>query len=198
MRTRHATATWSAILLAVPLATTAASARAEQPLLVATGNEMAFPGAISPGTVRCIDGEPTGNPVFPCTPGTRQILIRDMVSTSAPANMLGPAAEFLDGQLEITNNCNLDADMRGQCWGTFEWPVLAKGGRWHGTWAGQFDMMNAATAYSCRAIGLGGDLAGLSLKYEAVMPGWSAPGVPNAIVFVANVRDVFGANERDR
>ncbi len=189
MQTRHA-ATWGAIILAVLLAATAVSAGGGHPLLVATGNELTAPGAIAPGRVRCIGGQPTGDPVVPCSPGTRLTMIRGMVSAGQAVNVLGSAAAFFEGSNIITTNCNFDVNLRGQCWGTFEWTIPGKGGRWEGTWMGRFDMMNAATAYSCRAIGRGGDLAGLSLNYEAVMPGWSAtPGVPNPIVFVAEVRD---------
>jgi hypothetical protein len=188
--TKTRVVTIGVVLAAIGVTTVALGALGGRPLLVATGNEVVEVGKYGPGEVRCIGGQPTGDVNVPCTPGTRRTLIRGLRSASHTVNVLGPAASFLDGENVMNNHCNFDASLQGPCWGTFEWTIPGKGGRWEGTWMGRFDVMAATATYSAFAAGRGGQLEGLHLQYQAVVPGWSGqPGqsLPNPIVFVAEV-----------
>jgi hypothetical protein len=181
-----------AVALTVGAATAGLSAVRGRPVLVATGNEVVTMGKYGLGEVRCIGGQPTGDLMLPCSPGTRKTLIRGMRSASVVANVVGPAASFLDGEDVMNNSCNLDENMQGQCWGTLEWTIPGKGGRWEGAWMGQFDIRAFTASYAAVAVGRGGDLEGLRLQYHAVSPGWSGqPGMspPYPIVFTAEVID---------
>jgi hypothetical protein len=188
MRTTRIVAA-AVVVIALGVAALAVAAASDPPLLVATGNELVAPGHHDAGEVKCVGGEPTGNPIVPCSPGTRKTMIRGSVSASQAINIVGPAAPFLEGPNTVTRNCNLDANVRGQCWGTFEWLIPGKAGKWEGTWMGQFDILSATTIYTAFGVGRGGQLDGLHLHYQAVMPGLSSPGVPRMIVFVAQVRE---------
>jgi hypothetical protein len=180
----------SGVVVLVVGATAAFSAVASGPILVATGNELVEMGKYGAGETRCVGGQPTGDLNVPCSPGTRRTLMRGLRSASHPDNVVGPAASFLAGENVMNNSCNFDAYLRGQCWGTFEWTIPGKGGKWEGTWMGTFDVMSSTAFYSAFAVGRGGELEGLHLEYQAVVPGWSGePGasLPNPIVFVARV-----------
>lgn len=181
-----------AMLAVVALGSVALGTGRARPVAVATGNEVVEMGKYGAGEVRCIGGQPTGNPVVPCTPGTRLTLIRGLRSASHTVNVTGPAADFLDGEDVMDNSCNLDENLRGECWGTLVWTIPGKGGKWEGTWSGRFDIMASTASYSARMVGRGGELEGLHLQYDAVAPGWSgAPGVspPNPIVFIVELGD---------
>jgi hypothetical protein len=57
---------------------------------------------------------------------------------------------------------------------------------------GRFDVLASTASYSAQAAGRGGELEGLHLRYEAVMPGWSGEpwvSLPNPIVVIAQVVD---------
>jgi hypothetical protein len=153
-------------------------------VLVAIGHEYASPPS-DPGGVTCIGGEPTGNPFFPCSPGTKRIHTRGRVSSgNTYANLIGNAADMFDGTNVAVMNCNLDGSYVGHCWGSFEWTIPGKGGVWEGNWSGHFDLVNFVASFSGNAVGAGGELDGLRMKLEMVYPG----GVPYG-TFVATVSD---------
>ncbi len=150
------------------------------PLLVATGNEMKL--SEEPGTLRCVGGFPTGLPAPLCSPGTTKIIIRGMRGTATYENLAGTAAAMFDGQNLIEANCNLNANYRGQCWGSFQWTIPGKKGTWEGMYSGEFDLPSFVATYRATGHGNGGELEGLKLSLHAIYPGGSPLGT-----FVATI-----------
>jgi len=182
------------ILLALAVAISlAAPAEAKQnpKFLVAIGQETIV--RIEPGRVECIGGQPTGQyyPDPQCTPGTDQILVRGEVDYTQFTDVTGTAAAMFEGATNrIVVNCNFDANLKGDCWGTFEITVPGQG-KWEGAWSGPFDLTNLVAFYSVVGHGSEGQLHRLHMKYDAIYPGttWYA-------TFVACVTDKDGDSER--
>ncbi|HLG13402.1 MAG TPA: hypothetical protein VJH03_02610 [Blastocatellia bacterium] len=82
----------------------------------------------------------------------------------------GPAAGLFGPSATATLNCNLDENMTGPCWGTFEWPASDEE-RWEGIWYGPFNLATFAGSYKAAGHGHGGRLDGLKLKIDAEYPG---------------------------
>jgi hypothetical protein len=141
--------------------------------IYATGKEVGAPGG-SNGTITCIGGQPTGLPFPWCTPETKRIQVRGAIRFFNYQELAGPAAALFAGTPQYVFNCNWDQNYSGPCWGTFEWPVAAKGGKWEGNFAGEIDLLKGFVIAVTIGHGNGGDLDGLQMKYDILYPG----GVP--------------------
>lgn len=139
----------------------------------ATAKEISAPGGTL-GTVTCVGGRLTGLPSPPCTPETKYALVRGAVRYFNYQELAGPAAAFFNGTPRYVFNCNLNANYSGPCWGTFEWPIDGKGGKWEGTFTATIDLLKAFVIGSASGYGVGGDLEGLQMRYDILYPG----GVP--------------------
>jgi hypothetical protein len=144
--------------------------RLDENFLYATAKEVGAPGGTS-GTVTCIGGTPQGP--F-CSPETKKILVRGAIRFFNYQELAGPAAAFFNGTPRYVFNCNLDKNYSGPCWGTFEWPIADKGGKWEGTFTGEIDLLKSFVNASVNGHGVGGELDGLQMKYDVLYPG----GVP--------------------
>ena len=82
----------------------------------------------------------------------------------------GPIAEFLDGFMGcVVINANLDENMSGPVWGTWEY---SKGDMtWEGTWNGQFNWALGAGSWHLRGRGRGPGLQGKSISGDTVVIG---------------------------
>lgn len=162
-----------------------ALAQPSSKVLVAAGREVTVQVLI-PGTLECIGGTPTGNPLGPlCSPGTKRILLKDRKSINQYQEITGSAATLIVGSNVTITSCNLDENYHGQCGGHFEWTVPAAGGRWEGVWGGEFDMMTGNIRYSATGIGHGGQLEKMRMQYEGAYTG------PGPGFFIVNLRDLF-------
>lgn len=141
--------------------------------IYATAKEVGAPGGTS-GTVTCIGGQLTGLPFPFCSPETRKILVRGAIRFFNYQELAGPAAAFFNGTPRYVFNCNWDKNYAGPCWGTFEWPIADKGGKWEGTFTGEVDLLKSFVIASAHGHGAGGELEGLQMKYDILYPG----GVP--------------------
>jgi len=159
------------IVFAVCLTPAAISAKSKTEL--ASGGFFLWLG--DPGTAKCVHGEPTGY-FPPCTPGTRVTTWRNFTGPVAFGTVDGEAATFIYGVWEIRGSCNLDKNLAGPCWGTFEGEALD--GVWEGTWNGNLDFMNFGGDMSFVGHGSGGDVEGLHLKLDAVFEGTGDPYEP--------------------
>jgi hypothetical protein len=161
--------------------TPSAGATDNPKFLMATGTEN-FLG-LQPGDVTCAGGQPTGlhYPDRECSPGTHRTLVRGEVQLIQLSGAIGTAAAMFEGATHrLVLNCNLDADLKGECWGTFKITVTGQG-EWEGAWQGRFDVANLTGFYS--AVGHGsGLLDGLQMKYYAIYNGFTAPVVFNVRV----------------
>ena len=68
----------------------------------------------------------------------------------------------------IEMNGNLDSQLTGTCWGTFEWNLSGEE-KWKGFWNGKFDLKNYIGSYHSTGHGQGGSLKGLKFKMDSVM-----------------------------
>lgn len=136
---------------------------------IATAEEV-ITGLVSPGTVHCIGGDAADPPML-CTPETKQIHLRNLVQTAQYVALAGEAAALIDGTNTIVINCNLDASLQGQCWGTSSWAIPLQGGTWEGSWTGHFDLVNRLSSYTAVGRGSGGTLDGLQMTVDAVNAG---------------------------
>jgi hypothetical protein len=165
------------LLLIVPLAVLA---QTPSKVLVATGNEV-LTSVVSPGTLACIGGTPTGLwPQFPpCSPGTTRILFSYRNALFNYEQVSGSAASLLQGAINVVTHCNLDGNGYGHCWGHFVWTVPGAGGQWEGSWTGMFDVLTNNNSYSGTGYGYGGKLEGLQMRCE-----WAAtgPGQPTVVM----------------
>lgn len=165
------------ILLAAAVAMSviaSASANENRSFSVAIGKETIV--GMQPGEVTCIGGVPTGKyyPDPQCSPGTKRMLVRGEVDSSILTDLTGTAAPmFQGGTNRMVVNCNLDANLKGECWGTFEITVPGQG-KWEESWSGTFDLTNLVAFYSVAGHGSGGQLHGLHMKYDAAYPGLPA------------------------
>ncbi len=160
------------VTAAVAIFLTASAGATDNPkFLAATGKETIV--GIQPGEVKCAGGVPTGQhfPFPECSPGTNRTLVRGEVDSTVLTDVTGTgAAVFQGGTSRIVVNCNLDANLRGPCWGTFELIVPGQG-IWEGSWNGIFDLVNFVGSYSVVGHGSGEQLDGLQMKYDAVYNG---------------------------
>ncbi|MFN7949002.1 MAG: hypothetical protein U0Z53_26850 [Blastocatellia bacterium] len=154
----------------------------------ATGKEVAAPGG-SGGTVTCAGGRPTGLPFPLCSPETKRILIRGAIRYFDYQELAGPAAAMFAGTSRFVLNCNLNPDYQGSCWGTFEWPVTAMGGKWEGTFFGELDLLKAFVKVTAVGQGSGGELEDREMKYDILYPGGATYGT--AILRVPVVARTF-------
>jgi hypothetical protein len=133
----------------------------------------------SPGTAICVGGTPTGT-FPPCSEGTRMSIWRDYDGPVWFGDVTGSAASFITGTYEspwISHGaCNLDRNLAGPCWGTFEGSAL--GGQWEGTWDGVLDFVNFGGEVRFVGYGTGGGVEGLHLMLEAVAEGGGDPNEP--------------------
>jgi hypothetical protein len=98
------------------------------------------------------------------------------------SGVTGTAASMFEGATyQLVLNCNLDKDLKGECWGTFKMTVTGQG-EWEGSWQGKFDLVNFTGSYSAVGHGLGGPMDGLQMKYDAVYNGYTAPVMFNVRV----------------
>jgi len=117
------------------------------------------------GTAICVGGTPTAW-FPPCDyPGTRESIWRDFVGPVWFEEVTGNAATYFTGTWEIRGNCNLDQNLAGPCWGTFE--GAAQGGKWEGTWNGRLDFISFGADLSFVGYGTGGSVEGLHMMLEA-------------------------------
>ena len=111
--------------------------------------------------------------ITPWTPGTGGIepgaKIRGW-ATQYQEVLIGPAGDLASGQLDCTMNCNLDDNLTGPCWGTFE--ITNSEGTWQGTYNGTFNFETGAGYYKAKGRGQGG-LKGMVLVNEVVYPGYA-------------------------
>ena len=155
--------------------TPSAGATDNPKFLMANGTEIFFD--LQPGEVKCAGGQPTGlhYPYRQCTEGTNHTLVRGEVQTVLLSEVTGTAAAMFAGATHrLVVNCNLDADLKGEFWGTFKITVPGQG-VWEGTWQGKFDLANLTGTYSAVGHGSGGPLDGLQMKYDAVYGGFTGP-----------------------
>ena len=159
------------VAIAIGLSLVSAGAEDNHKFLMATG-QMCHAAYLDPGTIKCIGGsfDPTTGW---CTPGTRKTLTRNTVSLWSSSGVAGSAASMFQGPQTSVTNCNLDENLQGECWGTFERNIEA-GGKWEGTWSGKFDFINNIFAESAVGHGQGGDVDGLNMKTEGMSPGGSS------------------------
>jgi len=97
-------------------------------LVLGEGNEVGEFLALP--TVKCPGHEPTGDPMQPCSVGSRThfrntVIISRVDSTDTR----------MTGWMTVELNGNFDADFAGPLWGTFSIAVDS-GGTWEGTWQG--------------------------------------------------------------
>lgn len=168
------------LLLLVPAAVLA---QTSSKVLVATGTEV-ITSVVSPGTLACIGGTPTGLwPQFPpCSPGTTRILFSYRNALANYLQVSGSAASLIQGTTNIVTHCNVDANAYGHCWGHFVLTVPGAGGQWEGSWSGMFDVLTNNSSYSGTAYGYGGKLEGLQMRCE-----WADTGPGQPTVFIAKI-----------
>jgi hypothetical protein len=158
------------LIMAIASGITAVSAWAggNFKFLMATGQIWQGP-YLNPPEVVCIGGTYDPNSGF-CTPGTRRTLLRNARSIWNFAEVQGSAASMFQGEFRPVVNCNLNKNLQGECWGTFEAESSA-GGKWEGTWCGKFDLVNYIAVISAVGHGDGGDIDGMQMKMDAMSPG---------------------------
>jgi hypothetical protein len=106
--------------------------------------------------------------------GTQRISGRSEVQSWLPYSEEEnvPVSPLIAGPITFVVNCNFDSNLRGPCWGTFEWHVPGVG-TWEGTWtAPVMDLMTYESEISMVGHGMGGEIDGKQLKLD----GGSAPG----------------------
>jgi hypothetical protein len=143
--------------------------------IYATGKEVGAPGG-SNGTITCIGGQATGL-AFPwCTPETKRIQVRGAIRFFSYQELAGPAAAFFAGTPRYVFNCNWDQNYAGPCWGTFEWPIAAKNGKWEGSFTADIDLLKGFVKGTVVGHGDGGELEDLKMLYDILYPGGVAYG----------------------
>jgi hypothetical protein len=135
-----------------------------------------------PGTANCVGGTPTGT-FPPCSPNTKVTIWRNYVGPVIIDKVTGDAAPFFSGTWVSRGSCNLDENLAGPCWGTFEGEAL--GGKWEGTWNGKLDFVGFGGDLSFVGHGSRGGVEGLHMKMEAAVEGTGDPYAP--LPFTARV-----------
>jgi hypothetical protein len=137
--------------------------------MFATGQEVTF-DVPDPGTATCIGGVATGDPYDPCHGSHRVMLKHQVVETELLPGATGDAVPLLAGTNTETIDCNLDGDLRGNCWGVFEWKVDAES-TWAGVLRGTFDFATFSFVYRLVGRGFGGEVDGMQLQYDVSYDG---------------------------
>jgi hypothetical protein len=136
--------------------------------LLATGQEITS-NVIDPGTATCIGGEATGDPYNPCV-GSHRVFLKHQVVEATVLTATGEAGPMLAGTNTITTDCNLDGNLRGNCWGVFEWQV-DDDSLWAGTLKGTFDFSTFTFTYQLVGNGFGGVVDGMQFQYDVSYDG---------------------------
>ena len=136
--------------------------------IFATGEEVTS-NVIDPGTATCIGGEATGDPYDPCHKSHR-IMLKHQVVQAELLEATGDVVPLLEGTNTITTDCNLDGNLRGNCWGVFEWQVDAES-TWAGVLSGTFDFSTFSFVYRLVGRGFGGIVDGMQLQYDVSYDG---------------------------
>ena len=144
-----------------------------------------FLGLTDVGTATCVNGTPT-EWFPPCTAGTHNTIWRHYAGMMQFAAVGGGAAPFFTGIWVIPGNCNLDENLVGAWWGTFQGSAL--GGTWEGSWDGKLDFVRFGGELRFVGYGTGGGVDGLHLKLEAASEGSADEYVP--MPFTARVFSV--------
>jgi hypothetical protein len=169
-----------AAAVAIPVLSSAGDKDAN--FVAATGKDTII-GVVA-GQAICAGGVPTGGSYPYCSEGTNQTLVRGERDFSILTDVTGSGAAMLSGATNTyVSNCNLDRNLQGPCWGTFEMIVPGQG-EWEGTWQGFFDFVHFAASYSLVGNGSGRELEGKQMKYEAV-----TDGTTYYAVFTARIQD---------
>lgn len=166
---RHIIAAFLMILALSPVAM-----KAKSKTQLASGGF--FIGLSEPGTANCVGGTPSGLFFPPCSPGTKVTIWRNFVGLLPFGNVTGEAARFFSGAWVSRGSCNLDENLAGPCWGTFEGDALD--GKWEGTWNGKLDFSRFGGNLSLVGHGSGGSVEGLQMRMEAAMEGTGDPYAP--------------------
>ena len=169
MHTRLSLIVFLSLALAALLFSNSALASNGPKFMFATGQEVSF-NVIDPGTPTCIGGEATGNPYDPCLQSHRVLLKHQVVQTMLLPGATGEGVPLLDGASTITLDCNLDGDLRGSCWGVFEWDVDSDSS-WAGVVSGTFDFSTFTFVYQMVGKGFGGIVDGMQLHYDVSYDG---------------------------
>lgn len=159
------------ILLAAFIVGGATCAAEPSKFLLASGYEVTF-NVVDPGTATCIGGVATGDPFNPCV-GSRRVLLKHQVVQTmlfSPPAPVGPAVPLLVGVNTLAIDCSLDGNLKGSCWGTFEWKVDAEA-TWDGVVSGTFDFSDLSLDYQMVGRGFGGAVDGMQLHYDVIYPG---------------------------
>jgi len=124
---------------------------------VNSGGFNATIGLISPGSG------------YPPVPGGK---IRGLtLLAQSVATTTGPAADLMNGFVgPVIINANLDENMAGPIWMTFEWSK-AGGFTWAGTCNGQYDFALGAGSWKCEGNIQGPGLRHILTKNDTVCPG---------------------------
>jgi len=134
--------------------------------------QLGYLETVVPPLIRCVGGELTGLAFPHCSEGTQRIFGRSEVQSWVPVDPSAAVAPLLSGPITFVVNCNMNADYRGPCWGTFEWSVPGMG-TWEGTWtAPVMDLMTYESQISMVGHGIGGEIEGKQIKLD----GGSDPG----------------------
>ena len=146
---------------------------AQNPTFALADVQIGYFGTVVPPDVTCAGGEPSGLPFPPCSAETTHALARGEIQTWGPVPFsdVEPVPELLNGPITFVVNCNMNADYRGPCWGTFEWDIPGIG-TWEGSWtAPVMDLLTYESRLSMVGHGVGGEIDGKQLKFD----GGSAP-----------------------
>ena len=113
--------------------------------------------------------------------GNQRISTRSEIQTWMPVDASGAAALLLGPTITFVVNCNFDSNLRGPCWGTFQWDAPG-GGMWEGSWTTPvMDLITYESEISMVGHGMGGEIDGKQIKLD----GGSAP---NDYYITATVR----------
>lgn len=125
-------------------------------------------GLTDAGEAACMEGTPTGS-FPPCTPETHISIWHNYSGVILFVAVAGEAAPFVAGTWTVQGNCNLNENLVGPCWGTFQGSALD--GTWHGTWSGTLDFVRFGGELRFVGHGAGGGVQGLHLKLDAASEG---------------------------
>ncbi len=124
---------------------------------------------VNPGVVTCPGGnEPTGNPFFPCPPGSRTG-IRGL-TVMARVTGTGENGQFVTGWNLIEENANYDANLTGRLWGKFTLTLDDGRGTWEGVFTALRTLENGQPKEVFRVVGHGSGalIDGMQLKATMV------------------------------
>ncbi len=116
------------------------------------------------GTLSCPGGQPTGNPLQPCSPDSL-IHLREVTGTARFVS----ESPLLCGWFSWEMNANFDATGAGRAWGKFRIDLDA-GGTWEGSWTNDRSrIVDGRQWWVGRAVfvgrGTGGGVEGMHLRF---------------------------------